>query len=146
MPLRKALLLGRMCILAAGVLTVVYSTIGFLLFIGVGLSGRFVSDLVAVGPILAFPVFLLGLVSTRAAAFGLWIYFIFEWSRCSIIGWPTLCLNPFDSASGKLLFIAVLLVQTSLALFSSALHGLPRKNIRDVFASPSIQVDRSPSD
>jgi hypothetical protein len=108
----------KVCTGVAGVLTFAYSALGALALLGLDLTSGLLKDVLAVYPVLAFPVFLLVALSLRWASVALWVFFILQWVRCCVISWPVLCHNPIDSFAGKMLLAAVLLVSSSFLLSS----------------------------
>jgi len=73
----------------------------------------------ALGLTLAFPVYLIGLISLRASTLCLWGFFLFQWAnQCFLTTAEPTFVNPFDWWHGDTLFIAIVLVSVGYLLLS----------------------------
>ncbi|HYM41934.1 MAG TPA: hypothetical protein VET46_04105 [Steroidobacteraceae bacterium] len=73
----------------------------------------------ALGLTLAFPVYLLGLMSLRVATWCLWGFFAFQWAnQCFLTAEKPTLVNPFDWWHGDALFAAIVMVNVAYVVLS----------------------------
>jgi hypothetical protein len=60
---------------------------------------------------LAFPIFLMSLISLRLAISALWIFFVLQWLDSCSLGVPPKLHSPFDWWHGDFLFLGIVFVQ-----------------------------------
>jgi hypothetical protein len=115
-------LLKIFCLSLSGVLTFAYSSLGLLAILsGLGSGPGINAAIVALWPLLAFPLFLLVFRSLRWAAFVMLLYWVGELGRCcgfSLIVWRSYLP---ESASDLALTVGV--VSITLAYLISLVRG-----------------------
>jgi hypothetical protein len=105
----------------AGLLTFAYSALGFVALFGMDLTGGLIRDLLLLWPLLAFPVFLLILISLRWAVLAMWLLIFCAWGRCCEFNTSLWIHRLPESPADSALFVAVVLV--TLSYIISALGG-----------------------
>jgi hypothetical protein len=88
----------------------------------------------ALGLTLAFPVYLIGLISLRAATWCLWAFFVFQWAnQCFLTAAKPSLVNPFDWWHGDTLFAGIVLVNAGYLLLSRTSEKGRSVRLADVF-------------
>lgn len=73
----------------------------------------------ALGLMLAFPVYLIGLISLRTSTWCLWVFFAIQWAnQCLLTAEKPTLVNPFDWWHGDTLFTAIVLVSVGYVMLS----------------------------
>ncbi|MGD0629237.1 MAG: hypothetical protein ABR987_07785 [Terracidiphilus sp.] len=84
------------------------TVVGCIAMLGVGFFS-FQDVLLGLCLTMAFPIFLLMLVSSRITTFFLWIFFFAQWIGMCLISRPPTLINPLDGIHGDALLLGVVL-------------------------------------
>lgn len=127
----RTLTLARISLLVAGSLLLLETLLGCVYVLGIGFSTTkgVILDLCLT---MAFPVFLVSLVSLRGAAGGLWVFFVIQWIDICFNQKPPGLVNPLGWAHGDLLFVAAILVSLSAWMISGVQGGKGPATLLDV--------------
>jgi len=101
------------CHSLSGLLTFAYSGLHFLALFGIEVGSSLRTAALTLGPLFAFPLFLIVFLSLRSATIAIWIFFVTNWTiHCGLQAerWGS-CLS--DSAADKALLAAVFLITIS---------------------------------
>jgi hypothetical protein len=127
----RTLALARITLKTAGSLLLLETALGSAYVIGIGFSTTkaVILDLCLT---MAFPVFLISLLSVRRAAVGLWIFFAIQWIDICCAKWPPVLVNPLGWTHGILLFAGAILVSMSAWILMSSRDGKGPAKLLDV--------------
>lgn len=125
-------MLSGILLVAAGIILLCESLFGSIAILGFGFDSA--SDWAfAFGLTMAFPLFLIGIFSLRAASWGLWIFFFVQWAnQCLLPGKPRF-VNPLDWWHGDMLVVAIVLVHASYLLLPRSIRIERTATISDAF-------------
>ena len=120
------------CLIVAGILLLLETLLGCLYVLGIGFST--IKDVILdLCLTMAFPVFLISLLSVRGAAIGLWIFFVVQWIDTCCGKWPPVFVNPLAWAHGNLSFASAILVSISAWLLSQEHDIKPSAGLVNLF-------------
>jgi len=99
---------ASLCVVLSGILLLLESVFGCYAVLGVGFSTvrDIITDLCLT---LAFPIYLLGLLSRRAATVCLWLFFMVQWINMCLLGRPPQLVSPIDGAHDVVLLLGIVL-------------------------------------
>ena len=117
-----------MALVAAGLLTAIYTAIQVLVLFGLDITTSVTGAISALWPLLAVPVFLLAFLSLKWATVGMWLLLACACGRCCGLGLSAWWAHLPDSKADEALFGAVLLI--TLAYIISPLSGGPSPGIK----------------
>jgi hypothetical protein len=97
------ILLGLAC-----VIFLAETVFGCIAILGIGFS-TFQDILLDLSLTMAFPIFLITIVSRRIATFCLWIFFVAQWSEMCLISHPPTLISPLDGVHSVALLLGIVL-------------------------------------
>lgn len=126
--------LAKASLILAGILLLLESLLGCIYVLGIGFSTlhEVLTDLCLT---LAFPIYLVSLVSLRGAAISLWVFFAIQWIDVCSNRNPPGFVNPFAWVHGDFLFAAAILVSFSAWAASSALDQRSRPRMSSLLGA-----------
>jgi hypothetical protein len=129
-------MLQRGLIVAGGVILLLQSLFGAIAILIFDFS-TVLDWTTALSLTLAFPLFLIGFISLRAATASLWIFFIAQWIDRCFISVPPQLASPFDWWHGDTLFAGILFVQIGYLAHLRSSSGTGVKSLRTAFRGDS---------
>lgn len=117
MSVKRLSISGWLLFIAAGLLSLAYTWLGSIGFWFVGHSRMAITDyMLLYQPLLAFPIFMVGIASLRAAVVAMWIYVTATYMLYLIASWPQISPEIFTSRADWGLLAATVCLQMSLVL------------------------------
>jgi hypothetical protein len=82
---------------------------------------------------LPFPLFLIGLISIRAAIVALWLFYLAQWLYRCTLGVPPHLVSPFELGGGTSILVGILCLQLGYVLLRRGQSDKP-KDLQVLFA------------
>lgn len=124
---------AKWSLIAAGILLLLESLLGIIYVLGIDLytiSGIITGLCLT----MAFPIYLVGIISLRRAAVGLWVFFAAQWIDVCFNRSPPGFVNPLAWVHGGFLFAAAILVSFSAWALPSKQTGEKSTGLLDAIA------------
>jgi hypothetical protein len=101
--------LASLSLIVAGLICLMESAFGCYAVLGIGFSSLrdIATDLSLT---MAFPIYLLNLLSRRVATMCLWLFFIAQWLNSCLLGRPPQLISPLDGLHSVALLLGIVLV------------------------------------
>lgn len=129
--------LAKAGLIVAGMMLAIETFMGSIAALGIGFEP--LPILLGLALAMGFPVYLIGLVSLRLAAIGLWVLFLYRWAVFCFLDQPFRLVNPIRLGWSSLLPLAAILVSASFWAFSRVRDSMPVRTLGDVLQEQSAR-------